>query len=77
MKKVLPYIIIWFILIALMLGTATLIVINPHMHKGFENFFDANVMNWEQAKEILIVDYIIALPVSIIAGLITYGLTKE
>lgn len=61
-----------FAMIVLMLGTATLIVCVPSLAEGFSKFFGAKPMNWEEAKPILITDYILSIPLSFLGGGIIY-----
>ena len=61
-----------FVMIVLILGTATLIVCVPSLAEGFNKFFGERPMNWEEAKPILITDYILSIPLSFLGGGIIY-----
>ena len=71
--KIWHYWIIIFVLGLLMLLVTTIIVCNDILRINLSNFINANVMTWEQAKPILITDYIILPFVSIAAGTLLYG----
>lgn len=61
-----------FVLISMLLITATIIVCNPFLLENFNKFFNANAMGWEQCKHMLIADYIMCLPLSFIMGIFLY-----
>jgi len=61
-----------FIVCLLLLLTTTIVVCNDTLRTNLSNSTGANIMTWEQAKPILITDYIISPLVSIAAGTLLY-----
>lgn len=51
-----------------MLGAATLIVCIPQLRENFNKIFNATAMTWDEAKYILIPDYILSIPLSLLVG---------
>lgn len=70
--KIWHYWIIAFVICLLLLLATTIIVCNDTIRTYFNNSTGANIMTWEQAKPILIADYIISPLVSIATGTLLY-----
>ena len=77
LREYLLWVLVVFSLIAILLGTATIIISIPELRTGFNAFFNAEAMTWEKAKPIMIKNYIMALPLSFLFGLILFFVFKE
>ena len=68
MKSYLINCLLAFWLIGLLLVAATLIVCIPQLRENFNKIFNATAMTWDEAKYILITDYILSIPLSLFVG---------
>ena len=76
-KKYFFWVIMCLLLFWMVLGTATLIIVVPKLHEGFETLYKTQIMNWSEVKILMTTNYIIALPLSLLFGFIIITFNKE
>lgn len=72
-KKIKQYLIsclFVYVLCFVVISTAIAITYFPSLREGFSMFFACTPMTWEKAKPVLLLDYLIAVPVSLIGGVL-------
>ena len=79
-KEIKKYIIssvIVYVMCFLMISTAVIIIYFPTLREGFAKFFNCNPMSWEESKNLLLVDYLIAIPLSVLFGIVIKPIIYE
>ena len=79
-RKLLAYlcgVLLVFIGECLLLGFATLIVCNDALRTAFNNFYAADAMTWNEAKDMLITGYILSPFYAALIGLPVSRLWEE